>query len=137
VLRPETRVRARAAQLLYAWELRGRPDLRKVAHGFHALARGRDRALDEAEALARQVVGSVYRLDAEIAEVAEHWRPERIGVMERSILRIALHELLTERVPAKVAIDEAVRLAHWFAGAKAPPFVNGVLDAVARRVGRL
>ncbi len=137
MLRPETRARARAAQLLYAWELRGRPDLRAVAHGFRAVARRRDRALEDGEVLAREVAGSVDRLDAEIADVADHWRPERIGAMERSILRIALYELLTERVPPKVAIDEAVRLAHWFAGGKAPPFVNGVLDAVARRAGRL
>jgi len=137
VLRPETRVRARAAQLLYAWELRGRPDLREVAHGFHALARRRDRALEDGEALAHEVAASVDRLDAAIADVAEHWRPERIGAMERAILRVALHELLAERAPPKVVIDEAIRLAHWFAGAKAPPFVNGVLDAVARRAGRL
>jgi transcription termination factor NusB len=40
-------------------------------------------------------------------------------------------------VPPKVAIDEAVRLAHWFAGARAPGFVNGVLDGIARAAGRL
>jgi transcription termination factor NusB len=40
-------------------------------------------------------------------------------------------------LPAPVAIDEAVKLAHWFAGPKAPGFVNGVLDALARRLGRL
>jgi transcription termination factor NusB len=40
-------------------------------------------------------------------------------------------------VPPKVAIDEAVRLAHWFGGARAPAFVNGVLDGIARALGRL
>jgi N utilization substance protein B len=42
-----------------------------------------------------------------------------------------------ERTPPAVAIDEAVQLARWFAGPKAPGFVNGVLDALARRLGRL
>jgi N utilization substance protein B len=70
-------------------------------------------------------------------EVVEHWRPERIGVIERNILRIALHELLMETAPPRVIIDEAVRLAQRFAGVKAPAFVNGVLDRLARRAGRL
>jgi N utilization substance protein B len=91
----------------------------------------------EAFILAADVVAELPRLDAEIEQAAEHWRPERIGTIERNVLRIALYELFTDRVPAKVAINEALRLAHWFAGAKAPQFINGILDGVARRIGRL
>jgi len=58
-------------------------------------------------------------------------------VVERIILRMGIHELRTGDVPPKVAIDEAVRLAHWFGGARAPAFVNGVLDRVAHTLGRL
>ncbi|MGH7581488.1 MAG: transcription antitermination protein NusB, partial [Gemmatimonadales bacterium] len=61
----------------------------------------------------------------------------RIAVVERNILRLAIHELRLGDVPPKVAIDEAVRLAHWFGGARAPGFVNGVLDGIARATGRL
>jgi len=50
---------------------------------------------------------------------------------------MGIHELRTGDVPPKVAIDEAVRLAHWFGGARAPAFVNGVLDRVAHTLGRL
>ena len=53
-------------------------------------------------------------------------------MVERNILRLAIHELRRGEVPPKVAIDEAVRLAHWFGGARAPGFVNGVLDGIAR-----
>jgi N utilization substance protein B len=60
-----------------------------------------------------------------------------MGVVERNILRIGIHELRGGAVPAKVAIDEAVRLAHWFGGPKSPAFVNGVLDRVAHTLGRL
>ena len=59
------------------------------------------------------------------------------GVIEKNILRLGLMELEAGATPAPVVIDEALRLAHWFAGDKAPPFVNGVLDTLARRLGRL
>jgi len=90
-----------------------------------------------AETLATAVVGDLERLDGEIAETADRWRLERIGVVERNILRLALHELQIDSAPARVVIDEAMRLARWFAGPKAPPFINGVLDTLARRHGRL
>lgn len=93
--------------------------------------------LEDAERAAAAVADATPRLDDEIARAVEHWRLERIGLIEQNILRIALLELETGAAPPKVTISEAVRLAHWFAGAKAPAFVNGVLDAVARRAGRL
>ena len=137
MLRPETRARARALQLLYAWDLQKRPPLGEVAE---ALANGggadgrRWRAgLD----LARRVVADVDQLDAHIAATAEHWRLERLGVVERNILRLGALELSATSTPPAVVIDEAVRLARWFAGREAPAFINGVLDALARRLGRL
>lgn len=135
--RPETKVRVRALQLLYAWEVQGRPPMPRVVN---ALLRGDARwikQLEAAEPLAEAVASDADRLDGEIQECAEHWRLERLGVIERNILRLALYELSTERVPPKVAINEAVQLAHWFAGARAPAFINGVIDALARRTGRL
>jgi N utilization substance protein B len=93
--------------------------------------------VEDAEAVVLDVAQHVTELDAAIAEAVEHWRPERIGVIEQCILRLALRELVRGETPPKVAISEAVRLARWFAGAKAPGFVNGVLDALARRAGRL
>ncbi len=137
MLRPETRARARALQLLYAWEIQGRPPMGAVVVGLLAGAPQRRSAVERAEPLASAVAADVARLDEEIAAAVEHWRPQRVGVIERTILRLALYELLADRVPPRVVISEAVRLAHWFAGAKAPAFVNGVLDALARRVGRL
>jgi N utilization substance protein B len=97
--------------------------------------RARDRA--HAERLAASVVSELSELDREIESAATNWRFERIGAVEKNILRLGLHEIRSGQVPAPVAIDEAVKLAHWFAGPKAPGFVNGVLDALARRLGRL
>lgn len=137
MLKRETKARARALQLLYAWEQLGRPALGHVVRG---LARADARwlaALERAEPLAAAVVARADELDRQIADAAEHWRLERMGVIERNILRIALLEITDRLVPPKVAITEAVRLAHWFGGTKSAPFVNGVLDALARRAGRL
>jgi N utilization substance protein B len=117
--------------VLYAWEIKGHPSIDALAGGFPGDA---DR---DWERLARGVVDQQPRLDREIAAAADHWRLERIGTVERNILRLGVHELLAGDAPAPVVIDEAVRLARWFAGAKAPAFVNGVLDALARRLGRL
>ena len=134
VLRPETRARARALQLLYAWELQGRPNLRTVADGLGDGGPGADR---RAVTLAQAVAADPARLDREIAAAVEHWRMERIGVVERAILRLAVCELMDGTAPAPVVIDEAIRLARWFAGPRAPAFINGVLDPIARGLGRL
>jgi len=139
VQRPETKARARALQLLYAWELSGEPPpsiatvVARVAVIYGGEPRGYDRGAD----LAAKAVAGQPEFDRRIAAAAEHWRLERVGVIERNILRLALAELDEASTPARVVIDEAVKLAHWFAGPKAPAFVNGVLDAVARESGAL
>ena len=90
-----------------------------------------------ATALADGVAGSTAGLDPLIADAAEHWRIERMNVLDRLILRIAIYELLHEPdVPAKVIINEALELARTFSGDDAVRFVNGVLDAVRRKLGR-
>ncbi|MEO6056618.1 MAG: transcription antitermination factor NusB [Gemmatimonadales bacterium] len=137
MLRPETRSRARALQLLYAWELLGEPPVARVAGGLARLTGPEPRILDRAEALAQDVVTELHQLDAEAARATDNWRIDRLGVVERNILRLGIRELQRGEVPPKVAIDEAVRLAHWFGGAKAPGFVNGVLDGIAHALGRL
>jgi N utilization substance protein B len=142
VIRWETRSRARALQMLYAWELqRGGAQvdvaIHEVANGLARLTGPEPRVFDGAETLAAAVVGEVDALDREATAAADNWRLGRIAAVERNILRLGIHELKHGTVPPKVAIDEAVRLARWFAGARAPGFVNGVLDQVARRLGRL
>jgi N utilization substance protein B len=93
--------------------------------------------LDRAEALAAAVVSQIEIIDSELAQAAENWRMSRIAAVERNILRLGIHELRRGDVPPKVAIDEAVKLAHWFGGTRAPGFVNGILDGIAHSLGRL
>ena len=137
----ESRHRSREAalQMLYQWEV-GRVSMADVRRTFWPLA-GVD-AVDEqrqafAMRLADGVVTSVAELDPMIGEAAEHWRIERLNVLDRLILRLAIYELLHEpETPAKVIINEALELARTFSGDEAVRFVNGVLDAVRRKLQR-
>jgi N utilization substance protein B len=135
--RPETKARARALQLLYAWDLSDAPTIESVVARIAGIYGRAPRGYDRAADLAAKAVAGLPELDARIADAAEHWRLDRVGVVERNILRLALAELDEASTPARVVIDEAVKLAHWFAGARAPAFINGVLDAVARDTGAL
>lgn len=137
MLRRETKGRARALQLLYAWELQGRPPVDRTATGLARLTGPEPLVLDHAEALAAAVAADVDALDRATQAAADNWRIGRLGAVERNILRLGVYELREATVPPKVAIDEAVRLAHWFGGARSPGFVNGVLDRVAHQLGRL
>ena len=71
-------------------------------------------------------------LDRRITESAEGWTADRLGVVERNVLRIAIHELEADQVPPEVAIDEAVTLAKRYASEDAGKLVNGILGRVAR-----
>ena len=137
MLRVETKSRARALQILYAWEITGGRPVTLVVSGVARLTGPEPRILDRAEELATEVVAELAELDAELTHAAENWRMSRIATVERNILRLGIHELRRGDVPPKVAIDEAVRLAHWFGGARAASFVNGVLDGVAHSLRRL
>jgi N utilization substance protein B len=124
-------------QLLYAWETQDHPDLPTAAAGVAELTGAPAELAGRAEALARGVIAEAPALDREIEQAAEHWRLDRLGSVERSILRLAAYELAHELAPPKVVIDEALWLSHRFAGAKSSGFINGVLDRIARSLGRL
>jgi N utilization substance protein B len=137
VERLETRGRARALQALYAADLRDLTQLRRIATGvFDDLA-----VESEERVFASRLVATVadkgVKLDADLAKVTNNWRLERLGVIERSVLRLAAAELDREETPVKVVLQEAVHLAERYGTQRSARFVNGVLDAYARMLGRL
>ncbi len=138
-IRAETRARALALQLLYAWDQM--PE--KAADPNVAWARvlplvkAGPAVEGRALALAEATVRACDRLDRMLEGAADRWRLERLAVVDRNVLRLAALELESTATPPKVVIDEAVRLARWFGGAKSPAFVNGILDRVAHETGRL
>lgn len=135
--RIESRSRARALQALYAWDVRGREGLERVAEQtWDDLRVG-----PEERRLAAVLVGVIVRdgreVERELADVTTNWRLERLGVVERCVLRLAAAELRLGETPPKVVIQEAVRLAERYGSGQSARFVNGVVDALARRLGRL
>jgi transcription antitermination protein NusB len=136
-MRVETRARARALQALYAWDLRGNSDLVGTAERIWddlGIAPGERRL---AGALVRTVEEHREVLDREIAAVTSNWRLERLGVIERCVLRLAAAELGRGETPPRVVIQESIRLAERYGSEESARFVNGVLDGLARRIGRL
>jgi N utilization substance protein B len=136
-LRTETRARARALQALYAWDLRGGESLDRIASQvWDDLAIAPDeRAF--ASQIVRIILAEGDEIDAALRDVTTNWRLERLGAVERAVLRIAAAELRRGDPPARVTIQEAVRLAERYGSAQSARFVNGVLDALARRMVRL
>jgi N utilization substance protein B len=135
--RVESRGRARALQALYAWDLRADQDLLRVSATIWVdLAVANDER-EFAMTLLRVVASDGAALDAELEEVTTNWRLERIGAIERCVLRLGAAELKTGVTPPRVVLQESVRLAERFGSEQSARFVNGVLDALARRMGRL
>ncbi len=85
-----------------------------------------------ARELAERVEGRREYLDARITETSEGWTADRLGAVERNVLRIAIDELERGAVPAEVALDEAVRLAKRYASDEAARLVNGILGRIHR-----
>jgi N utilization substance protein B len=122
--------RLAAVWALYQSDLLGRPLEQAFPRDAHPFTR----------ALAELVRDRQPELDGLIREHASGWTLERIAPLERSILRVALAEMLhgdelpgERSIPPEGAIDEAVETAKRFCGAEAPAFINGILGAVLRQ----
>ena len=136
-MRIESRARARALQALYAWELRKGPDLGRVANElFDDLLVGEDERRI-ASRLLQTAREHMDELDAQLAAVTTNWRLDRLGVVDRCALRLAAAELERGETPPRVVLREAIRLAERYGSPDSAKFVNGVLDALARKMGRL
>ncbi|MEP6692273.1 MAG: transcription antitermination factor NusB [Gemmatimonadaceae bacterium] len=135
--RVETRARARALQALYAWDMRGDAPLDVVAAQIwdDLAVAPEERAI--AALLVRTLITEEKVIDDALREVTTNWRLERVGAIERSVLRLAAAELHRGETPPRVVIQEAVTLAERYGSEQSARFVNGVLDALARTMGRL
>jgi len=114
--------RRTALFLLYQWDLTGQP-LASLYEG-------------EPDEFARSLAGSVAEraedLDRRITETSDEWPADRLGTLERNILRIGVYELEERTVPTEIAINEAVVLAKRYASEDAARLVNGILGKIAR-----
>ena len=147
------RARKAALQMLYQWEV-GRVSAHEAVRTYWP---GRDAPPSEedehadavpdvvvsendrtwANALVAGTISRVEEIDPLIVAHLKNWRIERVAVIDRLVMRMAVYELLTEPgTPAKVIINEAIELARTFSGEEPVPLINGVLDAVRKTLGR-
>ncbi|SRR6266508_6310852 len=142
---PRHHAREAALQILYQWDI-GRGEVDRAAETFFALQWPNagpppDELRAFASALAHETVDRLGAIDPLIAETAQRWRPERMAVLDRLILRMAVCELLRDRAtPPAVVINEALELARTFTTEESVKFINGMLDAIRKKIdlqGRL
>jgi N utilization substance protein B len=114
--------RRQALFLLYQWDITGQP-LTSLFEG----------EIDPfALTLAEEVVDRTADLDERITAAARDWTADRLGAVERNVLRMAIRELDRAELPLEVVIDEAVRLAKRYASAEGAALVNGILGRIVR-----
>jgi N utilization substance protein B len=114
--------RRQALFLLYQWDLSGQEIGSQYAGEIDPWARG----------VAEAVAERASALDERITAASEGWTADRLGVVERSALRVAVHELAERAVPPQVAINEAVAFAKRYASDDAAKLVNGILGRIQR-----
>jgi len=128
--------RQRALQVLYQCDLRKQPVDDAIASFYDTLFSEEEQPKPERDAfmeeLARGTSGMSADIDRQIGEKAENWKLDRMPLVDRNVLRMAIYEMSRKETPAAVVIDEALELARQFAGDESVSFINAVLDAVHR-----
>jgi N utilization substance protein B len=137
---PSGRRRAREAalQMLYQWEV-GRASANEAIATYWPAHDAEQELPDPqrefANTLVRGTIERVKDIDAVLSAHAQNWRVERMAVIDRLILRLAVFEFLADLdTPSRVIINEALELARTYSGEEAVAFVNGVLDSVKREL---
>lgn len=124
-----TKSREFAMQMLFQWDM-SRQDPKKLESKFWRTAKASDSTQAFANKLFEGAARDADALDALIVQHARNWRLERMAIIDRAVLRLAIYELRTAETPPKVILNEAVDLAKKFSSEDAGSFVNGILDAV-------
>ncbi len=128
------RSRQRALQVLYQWDVTKQPVKNAIDAFYDTLYSeenpdrpGRDEFMEE---LATGTCAIAEDLDRRIEQSSQNWRLERMPMVDRNILRLAVFEMTKSSTPPAIVIDEALELARQFSGEESVGFINGVLDAV-------
>jgi N utilization substance protein B len=128
--------RQRALQILFQVDQREQPVQDAIAAYYESLYSAESETELSPDPFMEELVGGAVakreEIDRRIAQRSEHWRLDRMPVVDRNILRLAIYEMTELHTPPAVVIDEAIELARRFSGEESLPFINGVLDAVRR-----
>lgn len=151
---PRRRSRVAALQILHQMDVSAELDAAsalslyfgQLAAGGSAIAVDEDEPAASADtgpidrALVEQMIRGVFQHRAELEQMlaasSKNWRVERMAVVDRNVIRLALYEIkFCPDVPVAVAINEAIELCKQFGTAEAPAFVNGLLDRAVDELG--
>ena len=120
-----------ALQMLFQWDMTAKkPAL--VEAGFWKRQRAEKSTRTFANQLFEGAVADAAAIDDLLKKHSKNWRMDRMAAIDRSILRLGIYELRSAETPAKVIINEALELAKKFSNEESGPFINGILDAVAK-----
>jgi N utilization substance protein B len=131
-----TRRKAReyALQMLFQWDIT-RDSIDQIGATFWENTDEPPEVADFARALVSGTVEHVEKIDALIQRHAEHWRLDRMAVVDRNLLRLAVQEFLYDvETPKTVVINEAIEIARRFSSQESPQFINGILDSIKREL---
>ena len=120
-------------QMLFQWDM-SEQEPAKLEAKFWRAAKAADSTRAFANRLFEGAVKDTSAIDELIVKQAENWRLERLAVIDRAILRLAIYEMRSTDTPPKVILNEAVELAKKFSSEEAASFVNGILDAVRKSI---
>jgi N utilization substance protein B len=122
-----------ALQMLYQHELTQTPP-EEIQRHLEGWRNATDTVCRFADSLLQGTLAHLNEIDQELGRQTAHWRLERLAMVDRNILRLALYELLFEpETPHAVVIDEAIEIAKRFGAEESARFVNGVLDGFVKR----
>jgi len=124
-------------QKLFQVEFSGRDGRFEVPDDFWSETEGKDVQLKFAEEIFSGTVRELPEIDRVIQEAAENWDVGRMAAVDRNILRFAVYEIIYRSdIPPAVTINEALEIAKKYSSLESVPFINGLLDKIARDKGR-
>jgi transcription antitermination protein NusB len=131
---PRRKAREYALQMLFQWDIT-HDSIDQIASHFLDDQEETQAVGDFARQLVIRTVEHIEKIDALIQRHAEHWRLDRMAIVDRNLLRLATQEfLLDKQTPKTVVINEAIEIARRFSTEESPQFINGILDSIKKEL---
>jgi N utilization substance protein B len=132
---PRRKAREYALQMLFQWDITHDTIEQIVATFFQNQPEESATIVDFARSLVTGTIEHVEDIDRLIQRHAEHWRLDRMAVVDRNLLRLATQEFLYDSgTPKTVIINEAIEIAQRFSSQESPQFINGILDSIKKEL---
>lgn len=127
------KARESALQMLFQYEFSGQGQKKFSSEDFPAGPKDNKEQKEFAAELVKGTLENLAEIDAVIQKAAANWELDRMAAVDRNILRCATYEILFRNdIPAAVTINEALEIAKKFSSSEAAPFINGLLDKIAK-----